>query len=100
MNRIGLEKVKEHLQSCIDSVTRDKNVDLKLIHNSYQDQLMDNEEPIVWHEPILDEYWSRLEAEMNQLDIDTKIGRIEITNVEMTKECLAALVAIIHALQR
>jgi cell division protein FtsL len=79
---------------------RGKSVDLKLIHNSYQDQLMDNEEPIVWHEPILDEYWSRLEAEMNQLDIDTKIGRIEITNVEMTKECLAALVAIIHALQR
>ena len=39
---------------------------------------MDNEEPIVWHEPILDEYWNRLEAKMNQLDIDTKIVGIEI----------------------
>ena len=96
-NQIGLMNLQEQLQTCIDSVTRDKNVDLKLIHNSYQDQLMDNEEPIVWHEPILDEYWNRLEAKMNQLDIDTKIGRIEITNVEMTKECMAALVKIFRS---
>jgi hypothetical protein len=58
---------------------------------------MDNEEPIVWHEPIVDEYWNRLEAKMNQLDIDTKIGRIEITNVEMKKDRLAALVAIFRS---
>ena len=99
-NRIGLEKVKEQLQTCIDSVTRDKNVDQKLIHNShnsYQDQLMDNEEPIVWHEPILDEYWNRLEAKMNQLDIDTKIERINFENVEITKERMAALVAIFRS---
>jgi len=92
--------VKEQLQTCIDSVTHDKNVDLKLIHNShnsYQDQLMDNEEPIVWHEPILDEYWNRLEAKMNQLDIDTKIERINFENVEITKERMAALVAIFRS---
>ena len=58
---------------------------------------MDNEEPIVWHEPILDEYWNRLEAKMNQLDIDTKIVGIEIENVEMTKECMAALVKIFRS---
>ena len=97
-NRIGLEKVKEQLQTCIDSVTRDKNVHLKLIHNSFLDTLMDNEEPIVWHEPILDEYWGRLEAEIDrrkQLDnVTADIERIHIENVEMKEERLAALVAI------
>jgi len=58
---------------------------------------MDNEEPIVWHEPILDEYWNRLEAKMNQLDIDTKIERINFENVEITKERMAALVAIFRS---
>ena len=57
-NRIGLEKVKEQLQECINSVMYNESgrVYLRLEHNSYQGQLMDNEEPIVWHEPILDEY--------------------------------------------
>jgi hypothetical protein len=54
---------------------------------------MDNEEPIVWHEPIFDEYWDRLEAKMNQLEIGTDIKCISIENVEITKERLAALVA-------
>jgi hypothetical protein len=50
-------------------------------------QLMDNEEPIVWHEPVLDECWNQLEAKMNELIF------MYIQNVEMTKERLAALVA-------
>jgi hypothetical protein len=46
-NRIGLEKVKEQLQNCIDTMTHDAHFNLDLIHNSYGHQLMDNEEPIV-----------------------------------------------------
>jgi hypothetical protein len=56
---------------------------------------MDNEEPIVWHEPILDHYWDRLEAEIDarkQQEIVTDIDDINIENVEMKKEHLAALV--------
>jgi hypothetical protein len=55
---------------------------------------MDNKEPIVWHEPILDEYWDQLEAtidRMRQVDRVTDISDIKITNVEMKKESLAAL---------
>jgi len=102
-NRIGLEKVKEQLQTCIDSVTRDNSFNLELTHNvnSFLDQLMDNEEPIVWHEPILDEYWGRLEAEIDrrkQLDnVTADIERIHIENVEMKEERLAALLAIFRS---
>jgi len=61
---------------------------------------MDNEEPIVWHEPILDEYWNQLEEEIArkmQLGIVTEIGYIRILNVEMKKERLAALLAIFRS---
>ena len=99
-NRIGLTNLKRQLQSCIDSVMPDlsgsfdlrlgTNINLRLIMG--QQLLMDNEEPIVWHEPILDEYWNRLEAKMNQLDIDTStdVSGMYIENVEMKKERLAA----------
>ena len=91
MNRIGIEWVKGQLQTCISSVINHHIVNLDLNN-------MDNEIPIVWHEPILDEYWDQLEAEIdqvNQLDSAiTDIQLIRIVNVEMTKECLAALVAI------
>jgi len=97
-NRIGLEKTKRRLQNCTDSVMRDKSLSLCLIHNVGGQQLMDNEEPIVWHEPILDECWGRLEAEIDrrkQLDnVTTDIERITIMNLKMRKERLAALVAI------
>jgi hypothetical protein len=62
---------------------------------------MDNEEPIVWHEPILDEYWNQLETEIDrrkQLDnVTTDIERIQIENVEMKEEHLAALVDIFRS---
>jgi hypothetical protein len=55
---------------------------------------MDNEEPIVWHEPILDEYWEELEAKIDgRKKLGTYIKWISIENVEITKERLAALVA-------
>jgi hypothetical protein len=55
---------------------------------------MDNEEPIVWHEPILDEYWEELEAKIDgRKKLGTDIKCISIENVEMKKERLAALVA-------
>jgi hypothetical protein len=96
-NRIGLEKIREHLQTCIDKVSLGHSFDLELTHNTNmiwdRQLLMDGEEPIVWHEKILDEYWDRLEAKMNQLDIGTDIKCIDILNVEITKERLAALVA-------
>jgi len=91
-NRIGLEKMKEQLQTCI---THNRSFNIMLDHNSYENQeLVDGEEPIVWHEPILDGYWDELEAKI--------LGRkkmgilIYIENVEIKKERLAALVAIFN----
>jgi hypothetical protein len=52
---------------------------------------MDNEEPIVWHESVVDEYWNQLDAKMKQLCIVRQIEHIKIENVEITKERLAAL---------
>ena len=97
-NRIGLEKMEGRLQSCIESVSHSQSFNLCLIHNSQWDhqQLLDNEEPIVWHEAILDHYWDQLDNEIDrrkQLGIVTKIeGTIHIGNVEMSKERLATLV--------
>ena len=67
-------------------------------NNLWAQQLIDNEEPIVWHEPTLDEYWDQLETEIDrkkQQEIVTKIEHIKIENVEMKKECIALLVHII-----
>ena len=66
-------------------------------HNGWDhQQLLDNEEPIVWHEAILDHYWDQLDNEIDrrkQLLIVTKIeGTIHIENVEMSNERLATLV--------
>jgi hypothetical protein len=96
-NRIGLEKVKEQLETCTYSAMNEKNLDLHLIHNSHYYQLMDGEEPIVWHESVLDEYWNNFEAKIDgrkQQEIVTEIEGIEIKNIEMKKDRLAALVAI------
>jgi hypothetical protein len=99
-NRIGLENVIQQLQTCIDSVTRGKSLSLCLTHNGYRHELVNNEELIVWHEPILDECWGRLEAEIDRRkrrNIVTEIECISIQNVEITKERLAALVAIFRS---
>jgi hypothetical protein len=99
-NRIGLEGVKESLQNCIDSMSHGKSLSLCLLHNVSDQQLVDNEEPIVWHEPILDEYWGRLEAEIDrvrQLGIVTEIESIFTENVEIKKERLDALVDIFRS---
>ena len=100
-NRIGLTNLKRQLQDCIDSVTPDlsdsfdlrldRNINLRLIRG--QQLLMDNEEPIVWHEPVLDEYWNKLEAKIFLRA--SKIKRMYIENVEMKKERLATLVPIL-----
>jgi Ran GTPase-activating protein (RanGAP) involved in mRNA processing and transport len=58
---------------------------------------MNNDEPIVWHDTILDEYWNRIEEKIDgrkQQEIVTEIEGIEIKNIEMKKDRLAALVAI------
>jgi len=89
-NRIGLEKVEEQLQGLFNEVSQDKNVDLNLIHHG-----QDNEEPLVWHEPVLDEYWNKLEAKICLRA--SKIEGINIENVEMKKERLAALVDILSS---
>ena len=99
-NRIGLEKVKRQLQGFLRSATvlHDVHLNLDLNHISrWNQQYMDNDEPIVWHEPILDRYWDVLEAEIDsrkQQEIVTDIKRIHIINIEVKKERLAALVAI------
>jgi hypothetical protein len=92
-NQIGLEKVKEQLQGLFNKLSQDKRCWICLIHNDYGD----DEEPIVWHESILDEYWDQLEAtidRMRQLDRVADITRIQIMNVEMKKERLAVLLSI------
>jgi hypothetical protein len=95
-NRIGLEKVKRQLQSCIHSVSHGTSVRLQLIHNGSRFyQLVDNEEPIVWNEAILDEHWDQLEDALSGNELVTNICGIQIENVEMTKERLAALVTIL-----
>ena len=78
-NRIGLERVKEQLQSCIDHMSHDASFNLDLRHNNRWYQLRDNEEPIVWHEPILDEYWDKVEGIINQR---RQLGRVaKIRNI-------------------
>jgi hypothetical protein len=75
----------------------DESLQLKLFHNSYGHQLVDDEHPIVWHEPILDDYWDRIEIGARRLlDSVTEIC-IGIENVEMKKERLAALVDIFRS---
>jgi hypothetical protein len=99
-NSIGLERVKEQLQHLFDSVSSDTRFELELTHNTNRDQLVDNEEPIVWNDLILDEHWYQIEEEIDrrkQQDIVTNIHYIDLGNVEITKERLAALVAILHS---
>ena len=96
-NRIGLEKVKRELQSCIRKVTNQQSFQLKLTHNGYGHQLMDNEEPIDWHEPILDDCWAVLNGQMRLTDSVTDICGFNIENVEMKKEHLAAIVDIFRS---
>jgi hypothetical protein len=100
-NRTGLEKVIQHLQACIELAHHSQRFYLNLKHNASDQQLIDDEEPIVWHEPILDEYWNQPEEEIarkKQLDnITTDIERIQIENIEMKEERLAALVAIFRS---
>jgi hypothetical protein len=100
-NRDGLEKVKSQLQNLVEAASHGPSLRIIMMHNSIGDQqLMENEEPIVWHEPILDEYWDQLETEIDrrkQLGIVTKIENINIVNIEMKKEHLTTLVAITSA---
>jgi hypothetical protein len=93
-NRIGLERVKDQLRYIN---TENLRFALELRHISVRGQLMDNEEPIVWHEPVLDEYWNQLDAKMRQQDIVAEIRDINIENVEITRERLAALVDICNS---
>ena len=62
-NPTGQEKVIQQLQACIELAHHSQRFNLKLIHNTSDQQLVDDEEQIVWHEPILDEYWDQLEEE-------------------------------------
>ena len=60
----------ERLQTCIRKVTNhNKSFELELIGNVRWDQRMDNEAPIVWHEPILDRY-CRIDLDRNHLNDD------------------------------
>ena len=70
-----------------------KSFELELIRAVW-DELRDDEEQIVWHEPILDRYWDQLEELIKQQEIFTNIQNIKIWNVEMKKERIAALAAI------
>jgi hypothetical protein len=88
-NRIGLEEVKEQLEYCIDSMLHEtSSFNLQLTHND-NEPIMENEEPIVWHEPILDEYWNQLEriGRSHKIYPVTKIERVEIVNVEVRVNC-------------
>ena len=73
--------MKGKLDYCIRVANQEPSFNLNLTHNGA--------EPIVWHESILDEYWNRLEAKI-QLGLVTNICKIQIVNVEIKKERLAA----------
>ena len=62
-NRIGLERV-----TCIESAHRSTCLRLKHNINAPLDLLVGNEEPIVWHEPDIDQYWDKM---MKQLGGDS-----------------------------
>jgi hypothetical protein len=107
-NQRGVEKVKGWLQDCVECVENGPSFGLYFIHNFGEwEPLRDNEEPIVWHEPILEEYWDQLKEIVDELkkilfrrfqqDIAPDIQEFEIVNVEMTKECMDKLVAIFTA---
>jgi hypothetical protein len=103
-NRIGLDRVKEQLDSFC-------GYELLLIHYNTDH----NQEPIVWYEPILDEYWDEVEAriskeeeedeeeeeeeddeeeeEEEEEETGDKIRSIRFKNVEITKGRLATLVS-------
>jgi hypothetical protein len=65
---------------------------LSLEHNDVDEYIIGNEEPIVWHEQILDRSWDELKAANDRRE--KEIVGIQIKNLEMKKECLAALYAI------
>jgi hypothetical protein len=92
-NQLGLEEVKK----CIHEVSQDTSFNLELTYNRDWGEF--NAESIVWHEPILDRYWDVLESEIyrrKQLGgVTEDIKRIYISNVEITSERLAALVAVL-----
>ena len=98
-NRIGLDKIKGQLQCLIDSLSHGSSFKFQLqLRNNI---LMDGEEPIVWHEPVLDQYWDQLETEFDRrnqlLNRVADICNIQFMNVEVKKEHLAALVAIFRS---
>jgi hypothetical protein len=103
-NRTGLTKLKRQLQTHINSARHSTMFHLRLTHNTYApwEPRAENEEQIVWHEPVLQEYWDQLVTGIDQTEINrrTQLGMvtdiigIHIQNVEMTKECMAALVDI------
>jgi hypothetical protein len=96
-NRIGLDKVKAQLQTCVDWMTYGTSFDLSLKHNGVDEYIIGNDEPIVWHEPILDRSWDELKAAIDRRKkeiVKIRIESIQIENVEMKKERLAALFAI------
>jgi hypothetical protein len=97
-NGIGLEKVLGQLQNFIDMKMHGIDFCFNLFHKT--NRLRNNEESIVWHEPILQKYWGQLEAKIRNQeneDFNTKVLQIVIENVEMKKESLAALVAIFRS---
>jgi hypothetical protein len=103
-NQIGLERVKEQLQTCIRSAIQEPSFELCLTHNTTIIMWEQHQpifwHPIVWHEPILDEYWDILEEEFGQnkqMGIVTEIDHIGITSIEITKDQLAALVDIFRS---
>ena len=90
-NRIGLERLKVKLEYCIRLAIQKSSLRLNLMHPNL------GQEPIVWHEQILDECWDQLEGALSGDELVTNIWGIQIENVEITKECLSALVAIIQS---
>jgi hypothetical protein len=95
-NEFGLQLTMEAVENWICGLECDTSFNLCLTH--YVDG--DDQEPIVWYKPILDESWDELEAAIDrvkQLGIVTEIEHIRIKNVEIKKDQLAALVAIFRS---
>ena len=95
-NQIGLEKVKKKLEYCIRLAIQKLSFNLDLRHNMPMGTTTHGwRGPIVWHEQILDECWDQLEDTLSGDELVTNICNIHVENVEMKKERLATLVAIL-----
>ena len=98
-NAIGLENVKLQLQERTrygegrDGTRLPLHFNLEFSHNVQH--AIEGGEPIVWHDPSIDQYWEQLTAALSCIPMNAPTlyrHGIHIENIEMQKETVATLV--------